>query len=113
MDTNFLASAGVSTGSMAIAYILYKVWKAVKGHRLVSDCCGKMYEVGVDVRDMPPTPTRLEMKSHPLLSPQAGQSSQNPPVSSVTQTEHQGEPKITSVENIRLPQQVEEARSVL
>ena len=60
----YLASAGVSTGSIAILFLLYRIWLSVKGHRLVSDCCGRFYEVGVDVRDMPPTPVKQETESH-------------------------------------------------
>ena len=72
MET-YLASAGVSTGSIAILFLLYRIWLSIKGHRLVSDCCGRFYEVGVDVRDMPPTPMKQETDSHPPLpsSPEA------------------------------------------
>jgi len=80
MDT-YLASAGVSTGSIAILYILYRVWVSVKGHRLVSVCCGKFYEVGVDVRDMPPTPVKTETGSHPPSSSLEARSSESLSVS--------------------------------
>ena len=79
MET-YLASAGVSTGSIAVLYILYRVWNSIRGHRLVSDCCGKFYEVGVDVRDMPPTPERTEKNSHQLPSPPEVSSYQSPPL---------------------------------
>jgi len=71
MET-YLASAGVSTGSIAILYVAYKVWKNVVGHRLVSDCCGKTYEVGVDVRNMPPTPPTGDAKAPPpqIITPE-------------------------------------------
>lgn len=47
---------GISSGSIALLGLLYALWLRVQGHRLVSDCCGKKYEVGVEVKDMPPTP---------------------------------------------------------
>ena len=47
---------GISSGSIALLGLLYTIWLRVQGHRLVSDCCGKKYEVGVEVKDMPPTP---------------------------------------------------------
>ena len=80
MET-YLASAGVSTGSIAILYIIYRVLNAIKGHRLVSDCCGKFYEVGVDVRDMPPSPVKQDTKSHPPPSSPEEPSSENLSVS--------------------------------
>ena len=65
MDASLLASAGVSTTTMAVLFITYKVFMKFKGHRLVSDCCGRRGEVGFDVRDMPPTPSE-EIQSHQL-----------------------------------------------
>lgn len=65
-----LATAGVSTSSIAILYLLYKAFNTLKGHRLVSDCCGKKGEIGFDVRDMPPSPE--ETKSHPEVQHDAG-----------------------------------------
>jgi len=57
MDANLLASAGVSSSSIIGLYVAYKIFLSIKGRRLVSDCCGKKLEVGVDVREMVVTPT--------------------------------------------------------
>jgi len=65
MDNSTLISAGLSTSVVAGLLIAYKVFSAIKGRRLVSDCCGKMYEVGVDVRDMPHTPDNQENPNPP------------------------------------------------
>jgi len=87
MET-YLASAGVSTGSIAILFIAYKVWSAIRGHRLISDCCGKFYEVGVDVRDMPPTPpVPGETQTHQPSSPPEEVSSQSLTVSAPKEPE--------------------------
>jgi len=56
MDASLLASAGVSSSSIVVLYILYRVFQTIKGRKLVSNCCGKKMEVGVDVRDMEVTP---------------------------------------------------------
>jgi len=78
--TSALASAGVSTTSIVVLGILYKLWQTIKGHRLVSDCCGRQYEVGIDVRDMPPTPpTPGGNQTHLLSPPLEEESYQNPP----------------------------------
>ena len=51
-----LQTAGLSSGSIVVLFILYRLWAASVGHRIVSDCCGRRLEVGVAVRDMPATP---------------------------------------------------------
>ena len=53
-DTDLLKMAGVSTSGLAIILIVYRVLKSVKGKRLVSSCCGKKIEVGIDVEEMTP-----------------------------------------------------------
>ena len=57
MDSNVLATAGISSSAMAIFFLVYKVLQKVVGHRLISDCCGRRLEVGIDIRDMPKTPS--------------------------------------------------------
>ena len=57
MDANLLASAGVSSSSIIGLFVAYKIFQSIKGRRLVSDCCGKKLELGVDVREMVATPT--------------------------------------------------------
>jgi hypothetical protein len=65
METaQLFASAGVSTGVIASLLLAWKVWNAIKGRRLVSDCCGKWCEVGIDVREMGETPP-TEKKEEP------------------------------------------------
>lgn len=49
-----LKTAGLSTSGLAILLIVYRVLKAMKGKRLVSSCCGKKIEVGVDIEEMTP-----------------------------------------------------------
>ena len=68
MDASLLASAGVSTTTMAILFIAYRVLQSAKGRRFVSNCCGRKGEVGFDVRDMPPTPPEGN-HSHPTAQP--------------------------------------------
>jgi hypothetical protein len=63
MDSNALAAAGVSSSAVAILFIIYKVVQKVIGHRIVSNCCGRRMEVGIDVRDMPNTPEELSLES--------------------------------------------------
>lgn len=63
MDTT--STALTSTGAVVAFGIAYRVWTAIKGRRLVSDCCGRQLEIGVDVRDMPPTPKHQETTSLP------------------------------------------------
>lgn len=58
MDTpTLLASTGVSISAMTIMFLSYRVLKVIIGHRYVSDCCGRFFEIGIDVRDFPPSPT--------------------------------------------------------
>ena len=87
MDASLLASAGVSTTTMAILFIAYKVFMKMKGHRLVSDCCGRKAEVGFDVRDMPPTPPE-ETGSHQPPLPSAGAKPESLSVRVPEPTEH-------------------------
>ena len=111
METS-LASAGVSTGSIAVLYIIYKVFNAIRGHRLISDCCGKFYEIGVDVRDMPPTPPAPgEKQTHLLSSQTKEESSQSPPVSAPKDEEHPRDLKKALFDRKHPPQQVAEEES--
>jgi len=51
---DLLKMAGLSTSGVAILLIVYRVLKSVKGKRLVSSCCGKKIDIGVDVQPMTP-----------------------------------------------------------
>lgn len=64
MDSQLLATAGISTSGVAGLFILYKVAKLVINKRLVSDCCGKRISVGVSVQTM--TPASSEKNIHQL-----------------------------------------------
>lgn len=59
-DPTMLASAGLSTTGVALLLIAYRVLKSVKGKKLVSSCCGRKLEMGVDVQDMTPAPAEHE-----------------------------------------------------
>lgn len=52
MDASVLQQAGLSTAGIAILFIAYRVSKAIIGHRLVSDCCGRRMEIGLAIADM-------------------------------------------------------------
>jgi hypothetical protein len=56
MDDETLMNAGLSTTGVAILLIVYRVLKTMQGKKLVSTCCGRKGEMGVDVVDMTPTP---------------------------------------------------------
>ena len=53
MDYDNLISAGISSSVLTLAFGVYQVLKCTIGHRLISDCCGRRYQVGIDVQDMP------------------------------------------------------------
>lgn len=70
MDEELLKMSGASAGTIAIVLVVYKILKGVLGKRLVSNCCGKKLEVGLEVKDSIPTPKEevcLEIKN-PLHS---------------------------------------------
>jgi len=87
MDASLLASAGVSTSVVAGLFIAYKIFMSLKGHRLVSDCCGRKGEVGFDVRDMPPSPP-TETQSRPPPPPSVDAKPQNLSVKVPEPSEH-------------------------
>ena len=53
-DTDLFKMAGLSTTGVAILLIAYRLFKTIKGKKLVSSCCGKRLEVGIDVAEMTP-----------------------------------------------------------
>jgi len=107
-----LASAGVSTSTLLVLGVLYKVWKAVKGRRLISDCCGKKFEAGIDVRDMPPTPPDpARRQSHSLtVSVPKEECVESPSECPLEVSEHHPEPrKVKSVrKHLSQPEKEEE-----
>lgn len=60
-----LKLAGVSSSSIAIVLIVYRILKSIQGKKLVSSCCGKKMEVGIDVAPMTPQqdPVILQMNN--------------------------------------------------
>jgi hypothetical protein len=52
MDAGVLQQAGLSTAGIAILFIAYRMSKAIIGHRLISDCCGRRMEMGLAIADM-------------------------------------------------------------
>lgn len=58
MDDAMLMNAGLSTTGVAILLIAYRLFKSVQGKKLVSSCCGKKMEVGMDVVPMTPVPVK-------------------------------------------------------
>lgn len=80
MDTDLLTSAGLSTTGVALLLLAYRLLKSVKGKKLVSSCCGRKLELGVDVAEMTPQPDHTKItidnplrkngrEEHPAVSP--------------------------------------------
>lgn len=61
-ETDLLKTAGLSTTGVAILLIAYRVAKSILGKRLISSCCGKKFEVGVDVETMTPRDVPVVIK---------------------------------------------------
>lgn len=66
-DTDLLKMAGLSTTGVAILMIVWRVLKSVQGKKLVSTCCGRKGEVGVNVVAMTP-PTLPSPHTVPALA---------------------------------------------
>lgn len=47
-------NAGLTTSGVALVLIAYRFFKSIQGKKLVSSCCGRRMEVGVDVVPMTP-----------------------------------------------------------
>jgi len=58
MDEQLLKMSGASAGTIAIVIIVYKILKSVLGKKIISNCCGKKMEVGIDVQ--PSTPNNIQ-----------------------------------------------------
>lgn len=66
-DSDLLKLSGVSGGTIAIILLVYKILKSVIGKKVVSNCCGKKLEVGLDVQaTTPQADVCLEIKN-PLV----------------------------------------------
>ena len=72
-ETDLFKTAGLSTTGVAILLIVYKVIKSIMGKKLISSCCGKKFEVGVDVQTMTPKdePITIDIKN-PIINEKSG-----------------------------------------
>jgi hypothetical protein len=50
------AYGGASATITAVSMFIFRNWNHIIGHVLVSKCCDKKFEMGIDVRDMTPEP---------------------------------------------------------
>ena len=66
MDASQLAQVGMNSGAVAVLLLLYRVCVAVRGHLIVSRCCGRRLEMGYDVR---PALDTVESDGQTLESP--------------------------------------------
>ena len=66
MDDALLVNAGLSTTGVAILLIVYRLIKSVQGKKLVSSCCGKKMELGMDVVPMTPQHLAIPVQENPL-----------------------------------------------
>ena len=63
MDDETLMNAGLSTTGVAILLVVYRVLKSMQGKKLVSTCCGRRAEMGMDVVEMTPRPVVIPMEN--------------------------------------------------
>lgn len=108
MDDQTLVSAGLSTTMIAALAVAWKVFSLIRGRRFVSDCCGKMFEVGVDVRDMPHSPNSEENQNRSLGKPPTAESSESLPESRSRGTRHWGVKGTSQSDQRHQPSQTEE-----
>jgi hypothetical protein len=66
-----LQTVGMSSGTVAVLFLLYRAFKLVNERRLVSDCCGRKLEIGIAVREMPTTPETNNPPKVDAAPPQA------------------------------------------
>jgi hypothetical protein len=63
-DADLMKLSGASAGTVAIVLLFYRIFKSVLGKKLVSNCCGKKMEVGIDVQaSTPRQDTSIEIKN--------------------------------------------------
>ena len=66
-EAELFKMSGASAGTIAIVILLYKIGKSIVGKRLISNCCGRKVEVGLDIKDATtPIETKIEIKTNPL-----------------------------------------------
>ena len=68
-ETDLLKTAGLSTTGVAIILIVYRIVKLMKGKKLISSCCGKKIEMGIDVQTMTPKDEPITIAiSNPMMA---------------------------------------------
>jgi hypothetical protein len=70
MDESTLMNAGLSTTGVALLLIAWRIFKSVQGKKIISSCCGKKMEMGMDVVPMTPQHMSIDMPN-PLRRPEA------------------------------------------
>lgn len=79
MDDETLMNAGLSTTGVAILLIVYRLFKSMQGKKLVSTCCGRRAEMGMDVVEMTPRPVVIPVAARKEgLVPDAAPATENP-----------------------------------
>lgn len=63
MDDVLLMNAGLTTSGVALVLIAYRFFKSIQGKKLVSSCCGRRMEVGVDVVPMTPPEIKVQVET--------------------------------------------------
>jgi len=63
-EADLFKMSGASAGTIAIVLLVYKIGKSIVGKRLISNCCGRKVEVGLDVKEATtPVETKIEIKN--------------------------------------------------
>lgn len=64
-DNDLLKVSGLSASTIAILLIVYRVGKMMVGKKVISSCCGRKIEMGVDVAQMTPkAPEEVRLEIH-------------------------------------------------
>lgn len=64
-----LSTGGISAGSIAIIFAIYKILKSFNHKKLRSNCCGKNLTVGVSVEHMTPEHSQADLSQEKKESP--------------------------------------------
>jgi hypothetical protein len=48
-DASMLKTAGMSTTGLALLLITYRILKIMQGKKLITNCCGRKMELGIDI----------------------------------------------------------------
>lgn len=65
-ETDLLKMAGFSTSGVAILLIVYRFLKTIIGKKIVSSCCGRRLDVGINVEEMTPKQPNEIVISNPI-----------------------------------------------